>query len=446
MSGNASGPISLDKAFYSVSWQLGRRTSNLQDLLNTDPLAFERVGVSADSVSRLLNQLQLLGIPVNSTIIPSQKLTENGSFISSFDFSPSGTHNYTITMNGSWSGNDATSLSTTAVPVHGGDTRSYRGVVQARHSSYFSGTAFLDETSASVQDVVSTGDPYITLPSASIRVNSTFPDGSAGVSSLLFGGNTGLPRSSNTLTGEVQNQLSWISLDNKHRYKFGLDAQYHKYAQDNTANRLGTYTYNSLSDFENDIPASFTRRLQANRRLGDDFDLSGWLGDSYRRTQRLQVTYGIRVDAAHFQGNPAFNPQLDSIFAQRNDAVPRGVYVSPRLGFSWNYGTNPQIGGFDGAQRGSRGQISGGIGQFQNLPNSPLIAAAVDQTGLPSAAQQLSVRRQRGSDSRLVRLPHQHRAAFRRPASAACRPTPARCRTWCCSRRTTSRSAAGAAT
>ena len=42
---------------------------------------------------------------------------------------------------------------------------------------------------------------------------------------------------------------------------------------------------------------------------------------------------------------------------------------------------------FEGAQRGSRGQISGGIGQFQNLPNSQLIAGAVDQTGLPSAAQ-----------------------------------------------------------
>jgi hypothetical protein len=98
----------------------------------------------------------------------------------------------------------------------------------------------------------------------------------------------------------------------------------------------------------------------------------------------------LRVDASHFQGNPSFNPVVDSIFGQRNDAVPRGVYVSPRLGFSWTYGTNPQIGGFEGAQRGSRGQISGGFGEFQNLPSSQLIAAAVDQTGLPSAAQQLS--------------------------------------------------------
>jgi hypothetical protein len=390
LSGGASGPITLDKAFYSFSWQLGRRSSNLQDLLNTDPLAFERVGVSSDSVFRLISMLNAQHIPLTSSVIPSGKLTQNGSFLSSLDFSPTGTHNYNITLNGRWSGADATNLSTTAVPLHGGQTRNYGGTIQGRHSSYFWDN-FLDETSASFQDNITSGDPYVELPSASVRVNSTFADGTPGVpTGLQFGGSTQLPRNSSTVTGELQNQLSWISLDNKHRYKFGLDFQYHRYSQDNTTNRFGTYLYNSLSDFENGIPAQFTRRLQVNRRLGDDFDFSTWLGDAYRRTPRLQVTYGLRLDAAHFQGNPAYNPAVDSVFGKRNDAVPRGVYLSPRLGFSWTYGTNPQVGGFEGAQRGSRGQISGGIGQFQNLPNSQLIAAAVDQTGLPTAAQQLS--------------------------------------------------------
>jgi Carboxypeptidase regulatory-like domain len=389
LSGSAAGPIALDKAFYSFSWQLGRRSSTLQDLLNTDPLALERVGVSADSVRRLLLLLGAENIPLSNSSIPSAKLNQNGSFLTSFDFAPSGSHTFAITANGRWSGQDGTNLSTTAVPLHGGETRSYGGTLQGRHTTYFWDN-FLNETSASVQESVSSGDPYIELPSASVRVNSSFADGTAGVSNLQFGGNTGLPRNSNTLTSELRNQLSWISLDNQHRYKFGLDLRYNRYSQDNTTNRYGTFVYNSLSDFENGIPASFTRRLQVNRRLGDDLGASAWLGDSYRRTPRFQITYGVRVDASHFQGNPANNSLVDSVFGVRNDAVPRGVYVSPRLGFSWTYGTNPQIGGFQGAQRGSRGQISGGIGQFQNLPSSQLIAAAVDQTGLPSAAQQLS--------------------------------------------------------
>lgn len=389
LSGSASGPIKLDKAFYAFSWQLGRRASTLQDLLNTDPLALERVGVASDSVVRLLNLLNGYGIPVSTSAIPGQKLNQNGSFLTALDFAPSGGHTFGITVNGRWSGQQATNLSTTAVPVHGGETRSYGGTIQAKHSSYFFEN-FLNATSLALQSNVSSGDPYIELPSATVRVNSDFADGGAGVSSLQFGGSTALPRNSNTFSTELQNELSWISLDNKHRFKFGVDLRYNRYSQDNTTNRYGTFIYNSLADFENGTPASFSRRLQVNRRIGDDLGASAWLGDAYRPMRQLQLTYGIRVDAAHFQGQPAYNAVVDSVFHQRNDAVPRGVYFSPRLGFSWTYGTNPQIGGFEGAARGSRGQISGGIGQFQNLPSSQLIAGAVDQTGLPSAAQQLS--------------------------------------------------------
>jgi hypothetical protein len=389
LSGNASGPFKLDKAFYSFSWQLGRRSSTLQDLLNTNQLALERVGVAADSVERLRELLESAGIPMSSSVIPNDRLTQNGSFLSSFDFAPSGTHTYNLTVSGRWNGQDASNLSTTAVPLHGGQTRAYGGAIQARHSSYFFEN-FLDQTSASFQQSVMTGDPYIELPSANVRVNSAFADGSAGVSTLQFGGNTGLPRNSHTTSAELQNELSWISVNNKHRFKFGVDFRYNRYSQDNTTNRFGTFTYNSLSDLQNETPASFSRRLQVNTRLGNDVGASAWLGDAYRPKRQLQITYGARIDASHFNGQPAFNPAIDSIFGARNDAVPRGVYVSPRLGFSWTYGTNPQIGGFQGAARGSRGQISGGIGEFQNLPSSQLIAAAVDQTGLPSAAQQLS--------------------------------------------------------
>jgi Carboxypeptidase regulatory-like domain len=389
LSGVASGPITFDKAFYNFSFQLGKRMSDLQTLLNTDPLALERVGVSADSAAKLITALSGLGIPASSLAIPSSRLTRNGSFLTNFDFAPTGTHSVTVTANGRWSGVGGSNLSTTAVPTHGGDNDSWGGTLQARHSSYF-GNGFLDETNASFQLSETNGDPYLVLPDARVRVNSDFPDGTAGVSTLQFGGNSSLPRSSTTRGAQLSNQISWISLNNKHRFKLVTDARYNSFAQDNTTNRLGTFTYNSLSDFENGVAASFSRRLLPRRREGDELGFSIALGDSYRRTQRFQVTYGLRVDAAQFQGSPKFNAVVDSAFGVRNDAVPRGVYVSPRLGFSWTYGTSAQIGGFDGAARGSRGTLRGGVGQFQNLPNSNLIAGAVDNTGLPDAAQQLT--------------------------------------------------------
>ena len=65
----------------------------------------------------------------------------------------------------------------------------------------------------------------------------------------------------------------------------------------------------------------------------------------------------------------------------RNDAVPNHLYLSPRLGFSWAYGTAPQVEGFLGAVRGPRAVVRGGVGVFQNTPATPLIGSALENTG-----------------------------------------------------------------
>ena len=70
--------------------------------------------------------------------------------------------------------------------------------------------------------------------------------------------------------------------------------------------------------------------------------------------------------------------------------TPNKLYVSPRIGFSWTYGTAQQIAAFEGAVRNPRAVVRGGIGVFQNTPNANLIGNAVDNTGLASAVQQLS--------------------------------------------------------
>jgi hypothetical protein len=70
--------------------------------------------------------------------------------------------------------------------------------------------------------------------------------------------------------------------------------------------------------------------------------------------------------------------------------VPNHIYFSPRVGFSWSYGTAPEVAGFAGAVRGPRAVVRGGIGMFQNTPNTTLISGAIDNTGLPNALQQLS--------------------------------------------------------
>jgi hypothetical protein len=276
------------------------------------------------------------------------------------------------------------------IPTNGGETRNWNTALQARHSSYFK-ESFLDETSTALQLSQSKADPYLLVPDANIRVTSTFPDGTTGsVQTLVVGGNPGYPTDSRTLTWQTNNSISWISINNKHRLQATQNLRLSQTQTDNSRNRLGTYTYNSLADFENGVPASFTRLLEPRVRTGRDMSLAFALSDTYRPTQRLQIQYGPRIDVLHFNVQPLLNPDLEAKFGVRNDQVPNGVFISPRLGFSYGYGTNSQIAGFQGAQRGSKYQVSGGVGKFQNVPNSSLVSNAVDNTGLPTALQQLN--------------------------------------------------------
>jgi len=78
------------------------------------------------------------------------------------------------------------------------------------------------------------------------------------------------------------------------------------------------------------------------------------LGDSYKRSSDLQIQYGVRLDANHFNASPLFNPDVLAVFGRRNDETPNRLYVSPRIGFSWTYGAATQIAAFEGAARAPR--------------------------------------------------------------------------------------------
>ena len=64
--------------------------------------------------------------------------------------------------------------------------------------------------------------------------------------------------------------------------------------------------------------------------------------------------------------------------------------ISPRIGFSYTLGTAQEIGAFFGQARTPRAVVRGGIGVFANNTSSGLIGSALDNTGLPTGAQQIA--------------------------------------------------------
>lgn len=389
LGGVASGPIKLNKSFYNVSYQLGRNSRDNQTLLNTSALGLQTAGISLDSVARLRTILDANGVPIGGRF-RANRINDNGSVFGSIDISPpNSTSGQSVGLNftGNWRRQEPVGGSATQLESAGGERTNWSGSLQARHSSYIG--LILSESSAGVNMSHDFGEPYLDLPSGRVRVVSNFADGTSGVQSLVFGGNQGLSSSSSSTSGTFQNTLSWFDNANKHRIKLTTELQFSGNTQDQSSNLFGSYFFNSLADLQAGQPASFTRTLTARERSTGLLNGSIALGDSYRRTPDLQFQYGLRMDGAHFTTTPAFNSLVESTFGLRNDRVPTPVTFSPRLGFSWTVGRAQEIAAFTGAARAPRGVIRGGIGVFTNSANAGQIGSVLDNTGLPTGAQQI---------------------------------------------------------
>jgi hypothetical protein len=386
-----AGPIAPDKAFYNLSYQLGRRQSDLQNLLNTDPIGLQAAGLSTDSVGRLLNILGRSNIPTSASRIPNNRYTDQALVLGSVDITPPGSTTgqaFNITYNGSWNRSSAMGMTPTELPSHSGDRTNWNLGIQGRHTNYFD--FLLSETSVGLSQNKNYGSPYVDLPNGTVRVNSILPTGESSVQNISFGGNPALNTSVTNTSAQFTNLLSWVSENNKHRIKFGTELRRDQYAQDLTTNRLGSFSFNSLSDLEAGRPATFTRQLSPRTRSESEYIGAVSLGDSYRASNNLQVQYGLRVDGNRFTSEPTLNPAVEQQFGISNDHVPNRFYLSPRVGFSWTYGEAPQVAGFLGAFRDPRATVRGGIGVFQSTPNVATIGSAMDNTGLANAVQSLA--------------------------------------------------------
>ncbi|HTR78542.1 MAG TPA: carboxypeptidase regulatory-like domain-containing protein, partial [Gemmatimonadaceae bacterium] len=345
--GSFSGPIKLDKIFYSTSYEVDHRFNDLHTLANTDPVALQAAGVAADSVARLLTLASGDGIPQSLGSIPGSNITNTARATATFDFnppSPTSGQSYNLSFSGGWS-NSAPGVGATSLATRGADRTSWNGTITGRHTDYFG--FLLSETNVGITESRSFSDPYLEMPGGSVRVNSTFADGTSGVAILGFGG--GATYSSSAITSySATNLLRWFSSDNKHLLKLKTEVYQDQFSSNSFANQYGTFSFNSLADVQAGTPASFTRSLTPRVQDVGQSAFGESLGDSWRPIPDVQVVYGVRMDGNRLNSHPDENPQVDQTFGLHNSYVPNKLYWSPRVGFSWVYGTAPTIGAFAG--------------------------------------------------------------------------------------------------
>ncbi len=392
LSGQTSGPLSIDKAFYNIAYQLGQRSSDLVSPLNTDSLGFTTAGISPDSAARLISILKAKQIPLNGGGLGGDRLTDNGSVLAVMDFAPPGSKTgaaYNLTLLGSWAKIAPIGVSTSEFPAHGADRTNWNGQLQFRHSTYF-WFGILSETGVSASANRTYITPFDALPSGSVLVSSVFPDGSNVSKTISFGGSTLQNTSTYNTSFDVTNTLSWFSENNKHRIKLSSEIRRDDYVLNQTSNTLGSFYFNSLGDLAAGTPALYSRTLSLNEQNGGQYVAGLALGDSYKVNSDLQIQYGVRLDGNQYIGAATANPLVQQLYGTQNNFAPDHVFMSPRIGFSYTYGTAAQVAGFDGAFRGPRAVVRGGVGLFQNTPSTTLLSGTMANTGLANALQQIT--------------------------------------------------------
>ena len=389
------GPITMDRHFYNTSFGLTRNFKDLPSLLNTSPLGLASAGVAADSVTRLLNILSASSIPASVPNAPGLQATDAASLQANFDLTPSssGTGNaLTLGLLGNYrqsqqvTGFGGSSILTT--PAHNGENKQWSGIASLRHTNYF-WFGVLSNTTLGLSMSGTENEPYLRLPNGTVRINSIFDDGTSAVRSLSFGGNPALQLAQTARTLEFANELRWYAGNNRHAIKLTSNIRQEGFTADQSANLFGSFSFNSLAELQAGQAATFNRTIFAPEQKGDQLTAAFSLGDFWRPSQDFQVQYGLRLDANKFLTTPDRNPLVEQRLGLRNDEVPNRAYVSPRLGFTWIYGTAPQIAFIPGAARPPRALIQGGIGVFQNLRGSDLLSNAVNNTGLAGSTQQI---------------------------------------------------------
>jgi hypothetical protein len=411
-SGSISGPIAPDKVFYSSAYQFSRRASGLTSLASASDASLLALHISPDSVDRLMGLIGASGIPERTSRVPNGRENTEGRLSFRFDFEP----NVPPSQPGSFFLNDATfddyylemggtvrntggaQIGPTSIPSAGGSTTHHDGWAQFTSAKYLPRNT-LNETTISVGGAEDETNPYLDLPSANILLASGLADGTVGISNVRLGGSASPHTDSKTWSTELKNQTTYNTWNRQHAVTLTLDGTLDGYSVQQDAG-FGTFSFNSLGDFANGTPTSFSRTLTALHTSGTGLTGAIGLGDVYNMNAaapgvlgigttppgRPTFQYGVRVEGNRFGVRPAYNPEVDSVFGVRTDHVPDGVRVMPMVGFNWPVFPVFKI---NGIPFGRRGSISGGVREYRGTLSTRSIDSYTRQTGLPSAIQQL---------------------------------------------------------
>src|SRR5262249_15814132 len=131
------------------------------------------------------------------------------------------------------------------------------------------------------------------------------------VAPISLGGST-IGSNDDRWEGEVSNETVWNAVGTRHRFKTQLWARADGLRREGSGNALGTFTFNSVNDFETNHPSSFSRILTQPIRDGATWNAATAISHRYSKTRFFSLLYGVRVETNGYVDAPAKNPALET--------------------------------------------------------------------------------------------------------------------------------------
>ena len=388
------GYTASDRLAYSFGLEVSKKTAMVVTPSNLDSAVLNRVGLATDSVSRTIQALTALGVPI--AVGQSSRggtATSTASLLARFNTpefesrsNARAKHSFGLILYAFYQERDGIGASPLALSTRQSAQGFDVASAQLMYSTLQSRGVVQSVRSALSQSRESS-NPLLQYPSGEVQVLSVLND-STRPNVLLGFGAADVQSSSLRLTWETQSKTAfYVTNNSRHLFEFTADARFDKQVRNDASNSAGRFSYSDLEGLSKNQPSLFSRTLAVSPQRGEVWNGFLAASDSWRPSTRIRMMFGVRMEANYFSERPASNSAVTAAFGVRNDFTPNRISVSPRFGFQWRYVDVPERSVFVATDLGvlpffATGVLRGGFGRFTGFMSPGLMAAPSAATGL----------------------------------------------------------------
>lgn len=354
--GNFGGPVKKDKAFFFFNYDGQRSTTNNIVAFGNTPLATDTAGTTA--YNRLLQQF--------GASYP--RSFNQDVYLGKFDWQVDGSNRLSLRYNRQeFTGVNLENGGATTARERSGNSLVNTDTLGLTLTTAFT-PRFLNEFRTQVARDKQPGLSNSNNPEAEVRER--------GQTVVFFGRNNFSPRETGLKKYQIVDTVTYIF--DRHNLKGGFDVNIERIKNFFPGLFGAQYTFNSLADFQNNLPSRFVQAFGGEGTTGPTSypnfnEYSFFAQDDWRPVSNLTLNFGVRYDVQLMRRPPTKNqsPSLAAAGLDTSRLDNDFNNIAPRFGFAWKP-----------VKSSDRMVVRGGYGLFYGRTPAIFFGTAHTQNGI----------------------------------------------------------------